>query len=88
MSSKVAMWLKLGLLIVGTTGLLLLLFAPTQTVKVKLDLPPGAPPSTADHVAANMAIFAEAMSVGIFALILLAAAWIGWRIVRHHRKPA
>jgi hypothetical protein len=80
------MWWKLAALAAGTAVLLLLLFAPIVSVKVKVPLPHGADPT---RFAAQVNSGAELtnMIVGplIIVVILCGAAWLGWRIIRRSR---
>jgi hypothetical protein len=87
MNRLAAMWWKLAGLAAGTGLLLFVLTAsvPGGTVKIKIDLPPGAQVSDAQATS----VVHDGLWIAnlvVPTVILAIAGWIAWRIVRHHRK--
>ena len=79
------MWWKLGILGIITVALLFFLLAPTATMTIKVDLPPGAQHVTASEVKTTAQSMVWATEAAMVGAILLLSGLIGWRIVRHHR---
>jgi hypothetical protein len=85
------MWWKLGLLFSITILILYALFAPMQTVSIRVDLP-AAPQGTQQISATQVQGVAQGIMWGIETAlvvgVLAVAAFVGWRIVRHHKRAA
>jgi heme/copper-type cytochrome/quinol oxidase subunit 2 len=79
------MWWRLAILAVITGAILFGLFAPMQTVTIKVDLPPMASPPSAEQVQNVVMNSVWAINAAIVAVVLGVAGLIGWRIVRRHR---
>jgi len=83
------MWWRLSILGGVTAALLFILFAPTATVSVTVDLPPGAHPASPGP----MQMFVQTFILSTFwvtggMVVLGVAGWIAWRIIRRHRNSS
>ena len=80
------MWWKLGALAAGTAALVLLLFAPILTLKVKVPLPRGADPAQfAAQANSGAALTNAILEPLVLVVIVSGAAWLAWRIVLTNR---
>ena len=84
MKSPVVMWIKLAVIAAATVALLTLMFLPTRTVTVTLDVPRGVTAETTVGFFSGVEIAAYIIS-GLIALAVIAlAVWLSRKVIKHH----
>jgi hypothetical protein len=78
---------KLAALAVATGLVIFLLVAPVFTLRVTVDMPPGAPAPPAQQVQAMGSAVIITLDAIVVALVLAGAGWIAFRIVRGAGNP-
>ena len=85
MKSPVIMWIKLAAIAAATVAFLALMFLPTSTVTVAMDVPNGMTPESTKAVFSGIEIAAYVIG-GLIALAVIAlAVWLGRRVIKHHQ---
>lgn len=83
------MWWKLSALGLLAVGLAAFLFAPIETVDIRVDLPAPADAEGVSGADARLMLLPMQIAVGVLSAIILGVlgliGWVMWRVVRHHR---